>query len=113
MKRIPLNTDGECAKTILSGYYKYGVATLIGGNFGTTGTIILEYGNNLYVEKSMLAIQRVGDRDKVCWSIKDIAFTINANPMSDRMQFVLEFYADRESIETEKGLYQPTGGKSI
>lgn len=60
-----------------------------------------------------LMIQRVGDRDKVCWSIKDIAFTIPANPMSDRMQFVLEIYADRESIETEKGLYRPARGKSI
>lgn len=42
MKRTPINTDGECAKTILAGYYKYGVATLIGGNYGTTGTVILE-----------------------------------------------------------------------
>lgn len=36
-------------------------------------------------------IQRVGDRDKVAWSIKDYAFTIPANPMSDRVQFVLEY----------------------
>ena len=36
-------------------------------------------------------IQRVGDRDKVSWSIKDIAFTIPANPMSDRVQMVLEY----------------------
>ena len=31
MKRTPINTDGDCAKTILAGYYKYGVATLLGG----------------------------------------------------------------------------------
>lgn len=36
-------------------------------------------------------IQRVGDRDKVSWSIKDYAFTIPANPMSDRVQMVLEY----------------------
>ena len=41
--KIPLNTDaGGAAKTILSGYYKYGVQTLLLGNFGTTGTIVLE-----------------------------------------------------------------------
>ncbi len=40
---IPLNTDEENnAKTILSGYFKYGVATLIGGEYGTTGTIVAE-----------------------------------------------------------------------
>lgn len=48
MKRIPINTDGECAKTILAGYYKYGVATLLGGNFGTTGTVILEWNEESY-----------------------------------------------------------------
>ena len=35
-------------------------------------------------------INRVGDRDKVAWSIKPYAFTIPANPMSDRVQLVLE-----------------------
>ena len=39
-------------------------------------------------------IQRVGDRDKVAWSIKDIAFTIPANPMSDRVQMVIEEYEE-------------------
>lgn len=34
-------------------------------------------------------IQRVGDRDKESWSIRDIAFTIPANPMSDRIQLVI------------------------
>ena len=41
-------------------------------------------------------IQRVGDRDKVCWSIKDYAFTIPANPMSDRFQMVLEINDEEE-----------------
>ena len=32
MKKTPLNTDNQGnASTILAGYYKYGVATLIGG----------------------------------------------------------------------------------
>lgn len=35
-------------------------------------------------------IQKVGDRDKNYWSIKDYAFTIPANPMSDRVQLVIE-----------------------
>ena len=44
MKRmIPLNTDrGGASKTILSGYYKYGVQTLLLGDFGTSGTTVLE-----------------------------------------------------------------------
>lgn len=33
---------GGAAKTILSGYYKYGVQTLLLGDFGTTGTIVLD-----------------------------------------------------------------------
>ena len=38
-----LNTAGEnVAKTVLAGYYKYGVQTLLTGNFGTTGTMVLE-----------------------------------------------------------------------
>lgn len=46
-------------------------------------------------------IQRVGDRDKVAWSIKDYAFTVPANPMSDRVQMVLEVYDDKESAERQ------------
>lgn len=39
----PINADGGgCSKTVLAGYYKYGVATLLGETFGTTVTIILE-----------------------------------------------------------------------
>ena len=40
-------------------------------------------------------LQRVGDRDKVEWSVKDYAFTVNANPMSDRVQMVIEIYENR------------------
>ena len=48
-------------------------------------------------------VQRVGDRDKVAWSIKSIAFTIPANPMSDRMQLVIETYeADDDTQEGAK-----------
>ena len=40
--------------------------------------------------KDYLITQRVGDRDKVCYSVKPYAFTIPANPMSDRIQSVIE-----------------------
>lgn len=39
---IPINTDRGAAKTILSGYYKYGTQTLLLGDFGTSGTVVLE-----------------------------------------------------------------------
>ena len=44
MKRmIPLNTDrGGASKTVLAGYYKFGVQTLLLGTFGSTGTTVLE-----------------------------------------------------------------------
>lgn len=45
-------------------------------------------------------IQRVGDRDKVAYSIKDIAFTVPANPMSDRVQMIIEIYDDK--VQTAK-----------
>lgn len=52
-------------------------------------------------------IQRVGDRDKICWSIKEIAFTIVANPMSDRTQLVIEIdenlYAQKRTDGGGKG----------
>lgn len=45
-------------------------------------------------------IQRVGDRDKTAWSIKDYAFSVVSNPMSDRVQMVLESYEQgKESVE--------------
>lgn len=36
-------------------------------------------------------MQKVGDRDKDMVSVKDIAFCVNANPMSDRQQMVIEY----------------------
>lgn len=43
MKVIPMNIDSDgVAKTVCSGYFKYGVATLLTGEFGTTGTIVME-----------------------------------------------------------------------
>lgn len=47
----------------------------------------------------MKVIQKVGDRDKEQWSIKDIAFTIPANPMSDRIQMII--YDDRRTERSE------------
>ena len=42
-KQILLNSiRGQICPTLLAGYYKYGVATLITGNFGTSGGAILE-----------------------------------------------------------------------
>ena len=35
-------------------------------------------------------MQKVGDRDRATISIKDYAFCVNANPMSDRQQLVVE-----------------------
>ena len=46
-------------------------------------------------------IQKVGDRDNPSLSIKDIAFTINANPMSDRLQKVIEVYEEDKQIRSE------------
>lgn len=37
---------------------------------------------------------KVGDRDNSYWSVKDTAFTIPANPMSDRLQLILILYED-------------------
>lgn len=41
-KVVPINTIGLVAKTVLSGYYKYGVQTLLTGEYGTSGTAVLE-----------------------------------------------------------------------
>ena len=42
-KQIILNgITNDISQTLLAGYYKYGVATLITGNFGTSGCAILE-----------------------------------------------------------------------
>lgn len=55
-KVIPVNTVFGVAKTVCAGYYKYGVQTLLTGDFGTTGTIVLEYEEND-------SIQHDGGRD--------------------------------------------------
>lgn len=45
MTITPINVDSDgLAKTVLAGYYKYGVQTLLTGQFGTSGTIVMEYG---------------------------------------------------------------------
>lgn len=42
-KVVPINTvGGGVAKTVLSGYFKYGVQTLLTGDYGTSGTAVLE-----------------------------------------------------------------------
>ena len=44
--------------------------------------------------KELFVIERVGDRDKICWSVrKKEAFTICANAQS-KTQLVLEVYED-------------------
>ena len=41
----PINTDKEGnAVTINAGYYKYGSKTILGGEYGTSGTAVIEYG---------------------------------------------------------------------
>ena len=47
-------------------------------------------------------IHKVGDRDNPSLSIKDIAFTINANPMSDRLQKVIEVYEEHDTNMCDK-----------
>ena len=52
------------------------------------------------VPKDYTIVQRVGDRDKVAYSQKPYAFTIPSNPMSDRVQMVIELcYEDREPAQ--------------
>jgi hypothetical protein len=50
----------------------------------------------------MKAMQRVGDRDKTCWSVKDIAFTITANAQS-KVQLIVDYETadnpDRDDME--------------
>jgi hypothetical protein len=42
----------------------------------------------------VMMIQAVGDRGNESYSVKPYAFTIPANPMSDRVQLVIEVYED-------------------
>jgi len=48
-------------------------------------------------------IQKVGDRDRPTISVKDVAFTVNANPMSDREQLVVEIYEDKDLCGERQG----------
>jgi hypothetical protein len=49
------------------------------------------------MSKTYKMMQKVGDRDKPTISFKDHAFCINANPMSDRQQLVVEIEDEKES----------------
>ena len=49
-------------------------------------------------------MQKVGDRDNATISIKDYAFCVNANPMSDRQQLVIEDMKEVKSVELPKEL---------
>lgn len=41
--RRTLNTDNDkCSLAILAGYYKFYTATLLDGNYGTKGTVVIE-----------------------------------------------------------------------
>ena len=90
-KQILLNgITNDIAPTLLAGYYKYGVAILITGNFGTSGGAILEIETmqELIAEPKMM--QLVGDRGNPSVSVKETAFTVCSTPMSDRGQMVME-----------------------
>lgn len=40
---VPFNTDrGGVSRCVTAGYYKYGVQTLLTGDYGTSGTAVLE-----------------------------------------------------------------------
>ncbi|MBQ7211621.1 MAG: DNA cytosine methyltransferase [Muribaculaceae bacterium] len=49
--------------------------------------------NNFVVMTDKKIMQKVGDRAKPSVSVKDTAFTVAANPMSDRGQYVVEIRA--------------------
>jgi hypothetical protein len=53
--------------------------------------------------KTYKMMQKVGDRDKPTISFKDHAFCINANPMSDRQQLVVEIEDEQQSNKPTKG----------
>ena len=49
------------------------------------------------MSKTYKMMQKVGDRDKPTISFKDHAFCINANPMSDRQQLVVEVEDEQDN----------------
>jgi hypothetical protein len=58
---------------------------------GVNGTILtrVDRSNHYFVSEPRM-IQKVGDRGTTNYSVKDVSFTIPANPMSDRGQFLIE-----------------------
>ena len=85
-KMLNVTKDGVC-QTITAHYYKEGVGNIIGGGSSIVlATAVIEY------EDGIQDGSEGRDRDDPSLSIKDIAFTINANPMSDRLQKVIEVY---------------------
>ena len=90
-EQILLNgITNDIAPTLLAGYYKYGVATLITGNFGTSGGAILEIETMQELIAEPKTMQLVGDRGNPSVSVKETAFTVCSTPMSDRGQMVME-----------------------
>jgi hypothetical protein len=47
-------------------------------------------------------MQKVGDRDNPSLSIKDYAFCVPANPMSDRQQLVVEIVDEHQDTTTDQ-----------
>jgi DNA (cytosine-5)-methyltransferase 1 len=58
---------------------------------GVNGTILtrVDRSNHYFVSEPRM-IQKVGDRGTTNYSVKDVSFTIPANPMSDRGQLLIE-----------------------
>jgi DNA (cytosine-5)-methyltransferase 1 len=58
---------------------------------GVSGTILtrVDRSNHYFVSEPRM-IQKVGDRGTTNYSVKDVSFTIPANPMSDRGQLLIE-----------------------
>ena len=46
----------------------------------------------------VMMVQAVGDRGAQSYSVKPYAFTIPANPMSDRVQLVIEIYEEDDLL---------------
>ena len=77
--------DGTC-RTLKEQYHKTSVANFLYTNdWGATGYIYMKPSRYLICEL-------VGDRDKPRISIKDFAFCVPANPMSDRVQKAIVIY---------------------
>lgn len=86
--------DGTC-RTIKANYHKVSAANFVRrGGYGASA--VIEWEMDAAVPRHgepmrRLIMQKVGDRDKDMVSVKGIAFCVNANPMSDRQQMVIEY----------------------